>query len=239
MRPHGFGSMENIWMASDFNGAFAQFVTVPVSEIFPVDCAWSDAELATIPCAYATAETMLHRAGCGASDHVFVTGASGGVGSAVIQLAKRRGATVTALTSRSKIDAVRGLGADRVVKRDEDLRAALGAGSVDLVVDNVAGEGFPALLTLLRRGGRYASSGAIAGPVVSLDLRDMYLKDITMFGTTAWDEPVFPNLVSYIEAGEIRPLLAGTWPLAEIVAAQTELVRRAHIGNFVLIPPPV
>ena len=67
----------------------------------------------------------------------------------------------------------------------------------------------------------------------------MYLKDITMFGTTAWDEPVFPNLVSYIEAGEIRPLLAGTWPLAEIVAAQTELVRRAHIGNFVLIPPPV
>ena len=239
MRSHGFGSMENIWMASDFNGAFAQFVTVPVSEIFPVDCGWSDAELATIPCAYATAETMLHRAGCGASDHVFVTGASGGVGSAVIQLAKRRGATVTALTSRSKIDAVRSLGADRVVTRNEDLRAALGAGSVDLVVDNVAGEGFPALLTLLRRGGRYASSGAIAGPVVSLDLRDMYLKDITMFGTTAWDEPVFPNLVSYIEAGEIRPLLAGTWPLAEIVAAQTELVRRAHIGNFVLIPPPV
>lgn len=239
MRSHGFGSMENIWMASDFNGAFAQFVTVPVSEIFPVDCAWSDAELATIPCAYATAETMLHRAGCGASDHVFVTGASGGVGSAVIQLAKRRGAMVTALTSRSKIDAVRGIGADRVVMRDEDLRAALGADSVDLVVDNVAGEGFPALLTLLRRGGRYASSGAIAGPVVSLDLRDMYLKDITMFGTTAWDKPVFPNLVSYIEAGEIRPLLAGTWPLAEIVAAQTELVRRAHIGNFVLIPPSV
>ena len=239
MRPQGFASMENVWMASDFNGAFAQFVTVPISEIFPVACDWSDAELATIPCAYATAETMLHRAGCAASDHVFVTGASGGVGSAVIQLAKRRGATVTALTSRSKIDAVRSLGADRVVTRNEDLRAALGAGSVDLVVDNVAGEGFPALLTLLRRGGRYASSGAIAGPVVSLDLRDMYLKDITMFGTTAWDEPVFPNLVSYIDAGEIRPLLAGTWPLAEIVAAQTELVRRAHIGNFVLIPPPV
>lgn len=237
MRPNGFGSMENIWMASDFDGAFAQFVTVPLSEIFPVECDWSDAELATIPCAYATAETMLHRAGCAASDHVFVTGASGGVGSAVIQLAKRRGASVTALTSRPKLVAVRGLGADRVVTRDQDLMAVLGEGAVDLVIDNVAGAGFPVLLRLLRRGGRYASSGAIAGPVVSLDLRDLYLKDISMFGTTAWDEPVFPNLIRYIEAGDIRPLLAGSWPLAEIVAAQTELVRRRHIGNFVLIPP--
>ena len=239
MRPQGFASMENVWMASDFNGAFAQFVTVPVSELFPVDCGWSDAELATIPCAYATAETMLHRAVCDASDHVFVTGASGGVGSAVIQLAKRRGAAITALTSRSKIAAVRALGADRVVTRGDDLLAALGDSSVDLVVDNVGGYGFPLLLRLLRRGGRYASSGAIAGPVVSLDMRDMYLKDVTMFGTTAWDEPVFPNLIRYIEAGEIRPLLAGTWPLSEIVAAQTELVRRTHVGNFVLTPPPV
>ena len=102
MRPDGFGSMRNIWMASDFNGAFAQYVTVPASEVFPVDCDWSDAELATIPCAYATAETMLHRAGCKAGDEVLVTGASGGVGSAALQLAKRRGALVTALTSPAK-----------------------------------------------------------------------------------------------------------------------------------------
>ena len=61
----GFASMDNVWMASDFDGAFAQFVTVPQTEVFLVDCDWSDAELATIPCAYATAETMLHRAGCG------------------------------------------------------------------------------------------------------------------------------------------------------------------------------
>lgn len=239
MRPQGFGSMQNVWMASDFNGAFAQFVTVPATEIFPVECGWSDAELATIPCAYATAETMLHRAGCSVSDHVFVTGASGGVGSAVIQLAARRGATVTALTSRAKVDDVRGLGADRVITRDDDPVALLGEGSVDLVIDNVAGVRFPTLLRLLGRGGRYASSGAIAGPVVALDLRDMYLKDITMFGTTAWDEPVFPNLVRYIEAAEIRPLLAGSWPLRDIVAAQTEFSRRAHVGNFVLVPPAI
>ena len=79
--------MENIWMASDFNGAFAQIVTAPIPEISPVECVWSNADPTTIPFAYATAETMRHLAGCSASDDVFVTVASGGVGcSAVIQL---------------------------------------------------------------------------------------------------------------------------------------------------------
>ena len=239
MRPHGFASLDNIWMASDFDGAFAQYVKVPACEVFAVDCDWSDAELATIPCAYATAETMLHRAGCVAGDEVLVAGASGGVGSAALQLAKRRGAVVTALTSASKAKAVKALGADRVVTRDQDLVAILGADSIDLVVDNVAGEGFPAMLKLLRRGGRFTSSGAIAGPMVALDMRDMYLKDISLIGTTAWDETVFPDLISYIERGEIRPLLAATWPLSEIAAAQEDFSRKNFIGNYVLIPPLV
>lgn len=62
MRRTGFESMENIWMGSDFDGAFAQFVKVPAGEVFAVDCDWSDAELGTIPCAYGTAENMVHRA---------------------------------------------------------------------------------------------------------------------------------------------------------------------------------
>ena len=81
------------------------------------------------------------------------------------------------------------------------------------------------------------SAGAIAGPIVDLDMRDMYLKDISLIGTTAWDEPVFPNLIRYIEAGEIRPLLAATWPLGEIAAAQEAFARKDFVGNFVLIPP--
>jgi len=237
MRPHGFASLENIWMASDFDGAFAQYVKVPASEVFAVECDWSDAELATIPCAYATAETMLHRAGCAAGDEVLVTGASGGVGSAALQLARRRGARVTALTAPAKAEAVRALGAERVITRDQDPVAVLGADNIDLVVDNVAGEGFPVMLKLLRRGGRFTSSGAIAGPIVDLDMRDMYLKDISLIGTTAWDEPVFPDLVSYIERGEIRPLLAATWPLAEIAAAQEDFSKKEFVGNYVLIPP--
>ena len=113
----------------------------------------------------------------------------------------------------------------------------MGDEAVDVVVDNVAGDGFPAMLKVLKRGGRLVSSGAIAGPIVDLDMRDMYLKDLTLIGSTGWDEPVFPHLIGYIERGEIRPLLAKTFPLEDIAAAQEEFMAKSHIGNFVLIPP--
>jgi NADPH:quinone reductase-like Zn-dependent oxidoreductase len=237
MRPQGFDSPENIWMGSDFDGAFAQYVKVPASEAFAVGCDWSDAELGSIPCAYGTAESLIHRSRVGAGDHVVVTGASGGVGSAAVQLAKRKGAEVTAICGSSKAVKVKEIGADRVIERGADPVAEIGSQTVDVLIDIVGGKGFPAVFDLLRPGGRYATSGAVAGPIVSLDLRTLYLRDITMYGATGWDEPVFPNLVSYIERGEIRPLLAKTFALEEIVPAQKEFLRREHVGKFVLIPP--
>ena len=238
MRPNGFGSMDNIWMGSDFDGAFAEYVKVPASEVFEVRCDWTDVELATIPCAYATAENMLHRSGAAAGEHVLIAGASGGVGSAAVQLAKRRGATVTAVVGGDKAQQVLAIGADRVIDRNDDPVAALGEESVDLVVDNVAGPGFESMLKVLRRGGRYTSSGAIGGPIVPLDMRTLYLKDITLIGCTAWDEPVFPNLVGYIERGEIRPLVAATFPLERIADAQREFLLKRHVGKFVLVVTP-
>ncbi len=237
IRTRGFGSMDSIWMASDFDGAFAEFVKVAASEVFPIDVNWSDVELATIPCSYGTAENMLHRASLRNAERVLITGASGGVGSAAIQLANRRGAHVIAIAGREKMDAVKSIGCDQVIARGEDVLAVLGEGSVDLVVDNVAGAGFGGLLKVLKRGGRFVSSGAIGGPLVTLDMRDFYLKDLTLIGCTAWDEPVFPNLVSYIERGEIKPLVAKIFPLEKIADAQREFLEKRHIGKFVLIPP--
>jgi NADPH:quinone reductase-like Zn-dependent oxidoreductase len=237
MRPHGFDSMENVWMASDFDGAFAQFVKVPAGEVFAVDCDWSDVELATIPCAYGTAENMVHRAGVCAGQHVLVAGASGGVGSAVVQLVKRRGATVSAIAGKAKMEKVRSIGADRVIERDDDVVAILGENSVDVVFDNVAGSAFGSMLKVLKRGGLYVSSGAIAGPLVTLDMRTFYLKDLTLIGCTAWDEPVFPNLISYIERNELRPIVAKTFSLDQIADAQREFLEKKHFGNFVLVPP--
>lgn len=237
MRRAGFGGMETVWLGTDFDGAFAQYVTVPEGEAFAIDCDWSDAELATLPCAYGTAENMIQRAGVRAGQRVLIPGASGGVGSALVQLLRRRGAEVVASSTPEKAAALVALGVGRVLDRDDDPLAVLGAESVDVVIDNVGGAGFGARLKVLRRGGRYVSSGAVAGAVVALDLRDMYLKDIALIGCTAWDAPVFPDLISYVERGEIRPLLAATYPLERIAEAQAAFQEKRHVGKIVLIPP--
>ncbi|MDP6165254.1 MAG: zinc-binding dehydrogenase [Gammaproteobacteria bacterium] len=236
MRTSGFSSWASSWMGSNFDGAFAEYVIVPMSEVFAVNCDWSDAELASIPCAYATAENMLHRAGLQSAETVLVSGASGGVGLASVQLAKRRGAKVIAIAGADKHADVMAAGADQVYARNVNLEALLGPQSVDLVVDNVAGEDFSKRVKLLKVGGRLATSGAIAGPIVNVDLRDLYLKDIRLLGSTAWDEPVFPNLVSYIEAGQLTPKVSATYALADIVQAQQEFAKKEHVGKIVLIP---
>jgi NADPH:quinone reductase-like Zn-dependent oxidoreductase len=236
IRKYGFDSLENIWMGSDFDGAFAEYVRVPAAEAFPIESDWSDEELATIPCAYGTSENMLHRSALGSGERVLVAGASGGVGSATVQLARRRGAHVIAIAGQAKMERVREVGAHEVVARGADLVSALGKDSVDVIIDNVGGESFPQMLDVLKRGGRYATSGAIGGPIVELDLRTMYLKDQTLIGCTAWDEPVFPNLIGYIQRHEIKPLLARSYPLSRIADAQRDFLKKEHVGKFVLVP---
>ena len=226
-----------VTMGSEMNGAFAQFVVARSSETYAVNCDWTDAELGSIPCAYSTAENLLHRASVTSKDRVLVTGASGGVGSAVVQLAKRRGAHVVAVAGASKADTMRAVGADQVVARDADLIVALGPESVDVVIDLVAGPQWPSLLDVLRRGGRYATSGAIAGPVVELDVRTLYLKDLTLIGATFQEPVVFENLIGYIERGEIRPLVHATYPLHDITKAQADFLGKNFVGKLVLLPP--
>jgi NADPH:quinone reductase-like Zn-dependent oxidoreductase len=223
-------------LGSEFDGAFAQYMKTPSPEAYRIECDWSDVEIASIPCAYSTAENMLHRSGCG-PERVLITGASGGVGSAAVQLAKRRGARVIAISGAAKAGDVLALGADRVIDRDADLAAELGRDSVDLAVDLVAGPGWPQLLDVLRVGGRYVTSGAIAGPLVELDVRTLYLKDLTFYGCTYQDDEVFENLVGYIERGEIRPLVAKTYPLSDIREAQQDFLAKRFTGKLVLVPP--
>ncbi|HSX76523.1 MAG TPA: alcohol dehydrogenase family protein [Shinella sp.] len=222
---------------SECDGGFAQYARAPARETYRVECDWSDVELASMPCAYSTAEGMLHRANVGRGEHVLITGASGGVGSAAIQLARRRGATVTAVAGRDKAEPLLALGADRVLPRGESIAGTLGNETVDVVLDVAAGPGFGELLDVLKKGGRYAVAGAIAGPIVELDVRTLYLKDLTFFGCTFQDDAVFENLVSYIERGEIRPLVARTYPLKEIAEAQKDFLAKSTIGKLVLVIP--
>lgn len=222
---------------SECDGAFAQFSVAPSVHTHKVESDLSDEELASFPCSYSTAENMLTRSKVAAGDRVLVTGASGGVGSAAVQLAKRRGAEVVAVCGLAKADEVKAAGAAEVISRDADLLAALGTESVDVVVDLVAGPSWPSLLEILKRGGRYAVAGAIAGPMVELDVRTLYLKDLSFFGCTVLEPEVFPNLVGYIERGEIKPLVAKTYPLSEIAQAQQDFLEKKHTGKLVLVPP--
>ena len=220
---------------SECDGGFAQYAVAPARETYAVRCSWTDEELAAVPCAYSTAENMLHRAQVGA-ERILVTGASGGVGLAAVQLAKRRGAAVVAVCSPAKAADVIAQGADETVARGAELVEALGREPVDVVLDLVGGPQWPQLLDVLRRGGRYAVAGAIAGPIVELDLRTLYLKDLTLLGCTFQEDEIFQNLVSYIERDEFRPVISGVYPLAEIAAAQQAFLSKAYTGKLVLVP---
>ena len=235
LREAGGKDLGSPWyLGSECDGGFAEFTKVASRHAHAVSCDLTDAELASFPCSYSTAENMLERTGVKPGDTVFVTGASGGVGSAAIQLVKARGATVIAVTSPSKSGALLELGAARTLDRDADYADELGMNSVDVVIDLVAGNKWPSLLDILKPGGRYAVSGAIGGPMVELDVRTLYLKDLSFFGCTVLEPQVFGNLVDRIERKEIRPLVAETYPLREISAAQDAFGKKGHIGKIVL-----
>jgi len=229
------------YFGSECDGGYAEYTKVDARNVAVVTSSFSDAELATFSCSYTTAEGMLSRAEVGSGDTVLVTGASGGVGSALIQLAKRRGATVVALASPAKQDDVSALGADVVLDRapaelKAELRKTTGRDSVSVVADIVGGAYWGTLIDALERGGRYTCSGAIAGPIVEFDLRTFYLRDLTFTGSTVITPNVFGDLVGYIERGEVRPVLAATYPLREFHAAQTAFIEKKHTGNIVVVP---
>ena len=233
--PVGWALDQARYFGSECDGAFADYATVPSAHAHRINSDLTDAQLASFPCAYSAAENMLTRVGATASDTVLVTGASGGVGSAAVQLAKRRGCRVIAVAGADKLSQVAQLGADVTIARGTDLAAQCGRESVDVVIDVVGGDQWPQLLSILKRGGRYATAGAIAGPTVQLDLRTLYLKDLRLLGCTVLEPEVFANLIGYIERGEIKPLVAAQFALSDIVAAQQYFLSKNYFGKIVLV----
>ncbi len=181
---------------------------------------------------------MLQLVGPRSGETIAIPGASGGVGSALVRLAKLRGARVVAVAGASKLDRVRELGADRILVRKSSgvPQAAVEVigGPLDVVADVVGGDDFGGWMEALRHGGRYVTSGAIAGPMVELDLRTLYLKDLTLHGATVYHPRVFSDLVGHIEAGEIRAIVAETYPLSGIHAAQEAFMSKRHVGKLVI-----
>ena len=224
--------MNFVAIGSEYDGAFAAYCRVPARHLYDVSGSpLSDVEIGAMPCAYGTAHNLLTRSGVAEGDRVLVTGASGGVGYAAVQLALLRGATVTAQCSAAKAAVLIAAGAE-VLNRD----ARLSPGRFDVVIDIVGGPDWMMRLGALRSGGRYATSGAIAGPVVEADLRTIYLHDLTIFGCSHQSDRTFAGLVDLINAGSLRPMISKTYPLREIVIAQQDLQAGTYPGKLILIP---
>jgi len=223
------------------DGGYAEYCAVPADHAHAVKRDLADAELATFACAYLTGEHMLARAKVSAGERVLVTGASGGVGSGIVQLCRARGAIPYALVGKGKEAAVAALGAEAVITRSagklaDTVAAATGGQPIDVVADLVAGALFPELINILRPEGRYTTAGAIAGPLVELDLRTVYLKHLQIHGSSQGTRADFARLLGYIEAGRIRPVLAGAYKLSDFHRAQRDFMAKGFVGKLVVVP---
>jgi NADPH:quinone reductase-like Zn-dependent oxidoreductase len=229
------------YMGHGRDGGYAEYQALPAENAHIVSTDLSDVELATFCCAYLTGEQMLVRAGLKEGERILVTGASGGVGSGIIQLARARGAIPYAVVGAGKEDAVLKIGAEAAIARDApDLPRAVHDAThgnpIDVVADLVAGPMFKDLLTILRPEGRYTTAGAIAGPVVQLDLRTMYLKQLQLHGSSQGTRGDFRRIVRLIEEGKLKPLVGGVYKLSDFHRAQSDFMAKRFVGKLVVRP---
>ena len=225
-------------IGSERDGGFAEYAVVPTRNAIAIKTELTDAELATFMVSYLTAEHMLNRGRVSKGDRVLVTGASGGVGSALVQLAKRREAQVIAVVGQGKDNQVLSIGADFACIRGREINSTLrafGLESVDVVVDIVGGAQVAELLDVLGQAGRFVIAGAIAGYLTEVDWRKVYLKHLDILGSTMGTMEEAEALVRYISLSEIKPLLSETYPLTEIVQAQKCFLEKQFFGKIVMV----
>ena len=231
---------ETGFFGSECQGGFAEYTKVRSENAIVINSVLSDAELATFPCAYMTAENMVQRTAPRPGEIVVITGASGGVGSAAIQLCRLRACRIIAVASRSKAKLLKSLGAEVVIDRNtENLEAAIrefAGGPVDITLDVVGAPMFMPLINSLRQGGRYSTCGCIGGQIAEFDLRQLVYKDLQLTGATMCPTGTMHRIVKLIETGALKPLLAGTYPLKELVQAQTAFLEKAFVGSLVVMP---
>ncbi|RCG15622.1 Zn-dependent oxidoreductase [Streptomyces diacarni] len=227
-------------MGSERDGGYAEYVTARAERVHDVtDSPLTDDQLATLPTAYGTALGMIERGRLRTGETALVSGASGGVGLALVQIARARGARVLAISSGTKIDAVREAGAHHVLDRArglaEQIRTAAPEGidvGLDVVAGDLVGEGLP----LLREGGRWVIAGALGGYGVHFDVRRLYLHNAQVIGSAMHTPTHFALLMDLARQGAVQPVVAAAFPLDQAAEAQEELARRRHVGKIVMHP---
>ncbi|HEX2167842.1 MAG TPA: alcohol dehydrogenase catalytic domain-containing protein [Longimicrobiales bacterium] len=224
------------------NGGFAEYVVVPARNVLRVPDSFDLESVAAVPLPFLTAwRGLIRRGRLRVDETVLITGASGGVATAAIQIAKHAGARVYAVTTANNIDRVRALGADVVydrervdyskeVWRDTDRRG------VDLILDSVGEQTWERNVRAAARAGRIVVYGGTTGPRLETDARVLFWKQLEIIGTTMSNRAEFREVMDLVFSGALRPVPDVTWDLDRAREAHERLEAGDQFGKIVLIP---
>ena len=224
-------------------GAAAELVRVPAENLFAIPDTLSFESAAAGALVYQTAwRALTSRGRLAAGETLLVTGASGGVASAGIQVGRHLGARVIAVTSGEANAAwVRAQGADFVVDRltddlDETIREATGGNGADVILDSVGEAMWDTVSRSAGIDGRVVVYGATTGPRVSLHLAHLFWKQLTVIGSTMSSKSEFEEVMSLISQGVLNPVVDEVLPLSDIRRAHERLESGDVRGKLVLLP---
>ncbi|MBX7112740.1 MAG: zinc-binding dehydrogenase [Myxococcaceae bacterium] len=222
-------------------GGYAEYLCVPRQNVLPKPQALSFAEAACLPLTFLTAWTMLvRRAQLQAGETVLVHAAGSGVGSAGVQIAKLLGATVFATASTdAKLQKAKALGADELINYTthdfvDEVKQRTQRRMVDVVFEHVGASTFEKSVACLPYGGRLVTCGATTGHAVSLDLRVLFYKRISLLGSTMGSKGDLFRILKLVDEGRLKPVLNCTLPLTQAAQAHQLLEDRKTFGNVVL-----
>lgn len=223
-------------------GGLAEYVTVPAANLLAIPEGYPVAQAAAAPLTFLTAwRGLVTRAQLQPGESVLITGASGGVATAALQIARYVGARVYAVTTGEQAERARSLGADVVYDRtrvdfSQELWRDTGKRGVDVVLDSVGSATWPGVLRSVARLGRLVVYGATTGPQAQLDLRALFWKQVAIMGTTMSTQAEFEAVMRLVFDGTFTPVVDVVWPLARVREAHQRLEAGEQFGKIVLVP---
>jgi NADPH:quinone reductase-like Zn-dependent oxidoreductase len=224
-------------------GGYAEYVVVEAEDCWPVNDRWPLTSWAAVPLVFQTSWHMLFDKGrLGAGQTVLIESAGSGIGTAAIQIARLAGAKVIAVAGgeakRRRLDE---FGVDLAIDYLTDdvrkrVREATGGSGVDLVFAHVGGPILKTSLACLTRGGRLVTCGATAGPIVEIDLRFFFTRELTLSGAYLGTRADMDAVVKLVGEGKLRPVVDRVYPLSEFAEAHRRMAERDLFGKLVLAP---
>jgi NADPH:quinone reductase-like Zn-dependent oxidoreductase len=229
-------------LGETMTGTYAEYVVVPAVNALKIPDGYSTRSAAAAALVFLTGwHSLITRGEVRPGETVLIIGASGGVGTACIQIAKLAGATVFVVgSSADKLDLAASLGADVLIDRSqvEDWSGAVfkanGRKGVDVVVDNVGAGSMPLSMRAARKGGRILTVGNSGGPVFEIDNRYVFGKHLSILGSTMGTHRDFATVMDLVFGGRLQPVIDQEYPLQRAGQAQQRLEAGRQMGKILL-----